>query len=50
MNILHIIGNGFDKAMGMKTSYPEFYEYLKSLPEKVSSIPSKNQRECPSHK
>lgn len=38
MNILHIIGNGFDKAMGMKTSYPEFYEYLKSLPEKGSSL------------
>lgn len=38
MNILHIIGNGFDKAMGMKTSYPEFYEYLKSLPEKGSPL------------
>ena len=29
MNILYIIGNGFDKAQGMATSYPEFYEYLK---------------------
>ena len=38
MNILHIIGNGFDKAMGMKTSYPEFYEYIKSLPEKGSPL------------
>ena len=28
MTILYIIGNGFDKAQGMKTSYPEFYEYL----------------------
>lgn len=28
MNILYIIGNGFDKAQGMKTSYPEFYQYL----------------------
>ena len=28
MNILYILGNGFDKAQGMATSYPEFYEYL----------------------
>lgn len=28
MNVLYIIGNGFDKAQGMKTSYPEFYQYL----------------------
>lgn len=28
MNILYIIGNGFDKAQGMHTSYPEFYQYL----------------------
>ena len=28
MNILYIIGNGFDRAQGMATSYPEFYKYL----------------------
>lgn len=28
MNILYILGNGFDKAQGMATSYSEFYEYL----------------------
>ena len=28
MNILYILGNGFDKAQGMHTSYPEFYKYL----------------------
>lgn len=28
MKILYILGNGFDKAQGMKTSYPEFYQYL----------------------
>lgn len=28
MNVLYIIGNGFDKAQGMKTSYPEFYQFL----------------------
>lgn len=28
MNVLYILGNGFDKAHGMKTSYPEFYQYL----------------------
>lgn len=28
MNILYILGNGFDKTLGMATSYPEFYEHL----------------------
>lgn len=28
MNILYILGNGFDKALGMPTSYPEFYRHL----------------------
>ena len=28
MNVLYILGNGFDMAQGMKTSYPEFYQYL----------------------
>lgn len=31
MNILYILGNGFDKAQGMNTSYPDFYTYLHSL-------------------
>lgn len=33
MNVLYIIGNGFDKAQGMNTSYPDFYKYLKTLPD-----------------
>lgn len=28
MNILYLIGNGFDKAQGLNTSYPEFYSWL----------------------
>ena len=28
MNVVYFIGNGLDKAQGMKTSYPEFYDYL----------------------
>lgn len=28
MNILYILGNGFDIAQGMRTSYPDFYNYL----------------------
>ena len=28
MNVLYMLGNGFDKAQGMATSYPEFYKYL----------------------
>ena len=31
MNVLYILGNGFDKAQGMKTSYPEFYQYLMEI-------------------
>lgn len=38
MNILYIIGNGFDKAQGMKTSYPEFYQYLLDNTEGGSSL------------
>ncbi len=30
MNVLYIFGNGFDKAQGMATSYPEFYKDLKN--------------------
>ena len=30
MNILYILGNGFDKAQDMATSYPDFYKYLKT--------------------
>lgn len=32
MNILFMIGNGFDLNLGLKTSYSDFYEYYKSLP------------------
>lgn len=32
MNVLYIIENGFDKAQGMNTSYPDFYKYLRTLP------------------
>lgn len=28
MNILYLIGNGFDLAQGLKTSYNDFYKYL----------------------
>lgn len=29
-NVLFILGNGFDKSQGLKTSYNEFYqEFLK---------------------
>lgn len=32
MNILFMIGNGFDINLGMKTSYSNFYEYYLSIP------------------
>ncbi len=31
MKILFILGNGFDKAQGLATSYPEFYEEYKKI-------------------
>lgn len=38
MNVLYILGNGFDKAQGMKTSYPEFYQYLMQNTDKESDL------------
>ena len=38
MNILYVIGNGFDKAQGMETSYPEFYKYLIGNSEDASPL------------
>ena len=31
MNVLYIIGNGFDLNLGLKTSYKDFYDYYKSI-------------------
>ena len=33
MNILYLIGNGFDLSLGMKTRYEDFYEYYCKLVE-----------------
>ena len=34
MEVLYILGNGFDKAQGLATSYKEFYSYyIKQQPE-----------------
>lgn len=38
MNVLYIFGNGFDKAQGMATSYPEFYRYLQDKVANGSSL------------
>jgi hypothetical protein len=32
MNIVFLIGNGFDKNLGMNTAYPDFYKYYLNLP------------------
>jgi hypothetical protein len=32
MNIVYVIGNGFDLNLGLKTSYQDFYDYLKKQP------------------
>lgn len=38
MNILHIIGNGFDLNLGLKTSYKDFYDYYNSVESTKKSI------------
>lgn len=38
MEILYIIGNGFDLAWGMKTSYPDFYSFLKDKDHKNNPL------------
>ena len=38
MRILYIIGNGFDISLGMKTGYPDFYQYYLSQPSKDDDI------------
>lgn len=43
MRILYIIGNGFDKAQDLKTSYKEFEAYYKSLPSDNDVITSFKQ-------
>ncbi len=38
MKILHIIGNGFDLNLGLKTSYKDFYDFYKSIESPKNSI------------
>lgn len=38
MNILYILGNGFDKAQKMATSYPDFYKYLTDKVKNESAL------------
>lgn len=40
MNILHLIGNGFDVNLDMKTSYADFYKHYVALPS-ASEVISK---------
>lgn len=38
MKILHIIGNGFDLNLGLKTSYKDFYDYYLEVPSSKKSV------------
>lgn len=38
MNILYILGNGFDLNLGMKTSYKDFYDYYRTIKSQKESI------------
>lgn len=38
MNILYILGNGFDLNLGLKTSYSDFYEYYQSVQSEKSGV------------
>ena len=38
MNILYILGNGFDLNLGLKTSYKDFYDYYKSIESSKKNV------------
>lgn len=38
MNILFLIGNGFDINLGMQTRYTDFYKYYATVPTSKDSI------------
>ncbi len=38
MNILHIIGNGFDLNLGLKTSYKDFYDYYSGIESDIEGV------------
>ena len=38
MNITFLIGNGFDRNLGLATSYSEFVDYYKKLPSSTETI------------
>ena len=38
MNVVYIIGNGFDLQLGLPTSYSDFYKYYTSLESKSESV------------
>ena len=43
MNVLFLIGNGFDLNLGMKTSYSDFYKYYKEVHK--DSVPIRKLKE-----
>lgn len=38
MNIVYLIGNGFDLNLGLKTRYSDFYDYYKTIPSEEEVI------------
>ena len=38
MNYLYIFGNGFDMALGLRTSYPDFYKFYLEKPSENESV------------
>lgn len=48
MNFLYILGNGFDKAQGLATSYDDFYNHYKTV-KPASELEERVQREISSH-
>lgn len=38
MNLLFVIGNGFDKNLGLNTGYPEFYNWYTSTPSSCDAV------------
>ena len=40
MNVVYLIGNGFDIKLGLKTRYPDFYSYYFKSPNSNLKIES----------
>lgn len=43
LNIIYVLGNGFDLHNGLKTKYGDFYRYLEKLTNKEKELPDEKK-------